>query len=51
MAGFEWNEFYTVFCTNMKKAYSKCTVGRYTTPKQSQLEAQIAELQAKLKTM
>lgn len=36
MAGFDWNEFFTVFKANMKKEYSKCTVDRYTTPKQSQ---------------
>lgn len=36
MAGFDWNEFYTVFSTRMKKAYPKCTVGRYVTPKESQ---------------
>lgn len=36
MAGFDWNEFFTVFKANMKKGYPKCTVDRYTTPKQSQ---------------
>lgn len=36
MAGFDWNEFFTVFKANMKKEYLKCTVDRYTTPKQSQ---------------
>lgn len=36
MAGFDWNEFFTVFKANMKKEYSKCTVDRYTAPKQSQ---------------
>lgn len=36
MAGFDWNEFYTVFEKKMKKAYPKCTVGRYVTPKESQ---------------
>ena len=36
MAGFDWNEFFTVFKANMKKEYPKCTVDRYTTPKQSQ---------------
>lgn len=36
MVGFDWNEFFTVFKANMKKEYSKCTVDRYTTPKQSQ---------------
>lgn len=36
MAGFDWNEFYTVFSTKMKKVYPKCTVGRYVTPKNTQ---------------
>lgn len=36
MEGFDWNEFFTVFKANMKKEYSKCTVDRYTTQKQSQ---------------
>lgn len=36
MTGFDWNEFFTVFKANMKKEYPKCTVDRYTTPKQSQ---------------
>ena len=36
MAGFEWNTFYTHFEKKMKIAYPQCTVGRYTTPKQSQ---------------
>lgn len=36
MAGFDWNEFFTVFKANMKKEYQKCTVDRYTTTKQSQ---------------
>lgn len=36
MAGFDWNEFYTVFEKKMKKAYPKCTVGRYVTPKNTQ---------------
>lgn len=36
MAGFDWNKFFTVFKANMKKEYPKCTVDRYTTPKQSQ---------------
>ena len=36
MAGFDWNEFYTVFSTKIKKAYPKCTVGRYVTPKNTQ---------------
>ena len=36
MSGFEWNTFYTHFEKKMKIAYPQCTVGRYTTPKQSQ---------------
>lgn len=32
MAGFNWNEFYTVFKVKLEKAI-KCTVGRYVTPK------------------
>lgn len=36
MAGFDWNEFFTVFKANIKKEYPKYTVDRYTTPKQSQ---------------
>nr|DAE66848.1 MAG TPA: hypothetical protein [Bacteriophage sp.] len=36
MTGFDWNEFFAVFKANMKKEYPKCTVDRYTTPKQSQ---------------
>ena len=32
MAGFNWNEFYTVFKVKLEKAV-KCTVGRYITPK------------------
>lgn len=35
MAGFNWNEFYTVFKVKLEKAI-KCTVGRYVTPKESQ---------------
>lgn len=35
MAGFDWNEFYTVFKVKLEKAV-KCTVGRYVTPKDSQ---------------
>lgn len=31
--GFEWNTFYTHFEAKMKKAYTKCKVGRYITPK------------------
>ena len=34
MAGFNWNEFYTVFKVKLEKAI-KCTVGRYVTPKES----------------
>ena len=34
MAGFKWNEFYTVFKVKLEKAI-KCTVGRYITPKSS----------------
>lgn len=30
MAGFDWNQFYTLFKAKMKSA---CTVGRYTIPK------------------
>ena len=35
MAGFDWNEFYTIFKVKLEKAIS-CTVGRYVTPKESQ---------------
>lgn len=35
MAGFNWNEFYTIFKVKLEKA-AKCTVGRYVTPKESQ---------------
>lgn len=35
MAGFDWNEFYIHFETKMKKAYPKCKVGRYVTPKKT----------------
>lgn len=35
MAGFDWNEFYTIFKIKLEKA-AKCTVGRYVTPKESQ---------------
>lgn len=35
MAGFDWNEFYTIFKVKLEKAV-KCTVGRYVTPKNSQ---------------
>ena len=35
MAGFNWNTFYTIFETKMKKACSDCKVGRYTTTKPS----------------
>lgn len=37
MAGFDWNEFYTIFSTKMKKAYPNCTVGRYVTPKEPRM--------------
>lgn len=33
--GFEWNTFYLNFETKMKKADSKCKVGRYVTPKKA----------------
>lgn len=36
MAGFNWNEFYTVFKVKLEKAV-KCTVGRYITPKETQM--------------
>lgn len=35
MAGFDWNEFYTIFKAKMEKMYPECTVGRYITPKSS----------------
>lgn len=35
MAGFNWNEFYTLFKVKLEKAI-ECTVGRYVTPKESQ---------------
>lgn len=35
MAGFDWNQFYTLFKVKLEKAV-KCTVGRYVTPKESQ---------------
>lgn len=35
MAGFDWNEFYTIFKVKLEKV-AKCTVGRYVTPKESQ---------------
>lgn len=35
MAGFDWNEFYTIFKVKLEKV-TKCTVGRYVTPKESQ---------------
>lgn len=35
MAGFNWNQFYTIFKAKLEKAVS-CTVGRYVTPKESQ---------------
>lgn len=34
MAGFNWNQFYTVFKTKLEKAVS-CTVGRYVTPRET----------------
>lgn len=34
MAGFDWNEFYTIFKVKLEKAI-KCTVGRYVTPKET----------------
>lgn len=36
MAGFNWNEFYTIFKVKLEKAI-KCTVGRYITPKETQM--------------
>lgn len=36
MAGFNWNEFYTVFKVKLEKAI-KCTVGRYVVPKEPQM--------------
>lgn len=35
MAGFDWNEFYTIFKVKLEKAV-RCTIGRYATPKESQ---------------
>lgn len=35
MAGFDWNQFYTLFKVKLEKSV-KCTVGRYVTPKESQ---------------
>lgn len=35
MAGFDWNEFYTIFKVKLEKAV-KCTVGRYVTPHEAQ---------------
>lgn len=34
MAGFNWNQFYTIFKAKLEKA-AACTVGRYVTPKES----------------
>lgn len=34
MAGFNWNEFYTIFKVKLEKV-EKCTVGRYVTPKET----------------
>lgn len=36
MAGFNWNQFYTIFMTKMATAYPSCTIGRYTTPKETE---------------
>ena len=36
MAGFNWNEFYTVFKVKLEKAIT-CTVGLYITPKETQM--------------
>lgn len=36
MAGFDWNEFYTIFKVKLEKT-AKCTVGRYVTPKETQM--------------
>lgn len=36
MAGFNWNEFYTVFKVKLEKAV-KCIVGRYVTPKETNM--------------
>lgn len=36
MAGFDWNKFYTLFKVKLEKAI-KCTVGRYVTPKETQM--------------
>lgn len=35
MAGFDWNEFYTIFKAKIEKICPECTVGRYITPKSS----------------
>lgn len=35
MAGFNWNQFYTIFKTKLEKAVS-CTVGRYVIPKSNE---------------
>ena len=35
MAGFNWNEFYTIFKVKLEKAVT-CTVGRYVTPREAQ---------------
>lgn len=37
MAGFDWNTFYTIFQAKMAQAVSNCTVGRYVTPKETQM--------------
>ena len=36
MAGFDWNQFYTLFKVKLEKAV-KCTVGRYVTPKETSM--------------
>lgn len=35
MAGFDWNIFYTIFETKMKKVCPECKIGKYTTSKPS----------------
>lgn len=35
MAGFDWNEFYTIFKAKIEKICPECTAGRYITPKSS----------------
>lgn len=36
MAGFDWNEFYTIFKVKLERA-AKCAVGRYVTPKETRM--------------